>query len=128
MARYDKYDPISGGFRAPLNADWLDADVGKPFGVGLNSTGKVVKGAGQTGVRAVLVVDAKGLKAGDVVDCMTQGEIVYSSGDVATALVAGTKYVANTTTGVLATATGTEIGYTVELSRLVVRVNGAAVA
>jgi hypothetical protein len=122
MPRYDKYDPISGGFRAPLNADWADADVGVVFGVGLNSSGRVVKGAGQTGLRAVLVVDAKGKKAGDIVDCMTQGEIVE------VALVAGTKYVANTGTGVLATATGTEIGYTVEATRLIVRVNGAAVA
>lgn len=122
MARYDKYDPVSGGFRAPLNADWADGDVGLAFGVGLNASGRVVKGAGQSGVRAVLVVDAKGYKAGDIVDCMTQGEIVE------VALVAGTRYVANTGTGVLATATGTEVGYTVEATRLIVRANGAAVA
>lgn len=123
MARYDKYDPVSGGFRAPLNADWADGDVGLVFGVGLNSSGRVVKGAGQTGVRGVLVVDAKGYKAGDIVDVMTNGEIV----EVAS-LAAGTRYVANTGTGVLATATGTEVGYTVEATRLVVRANGAAVA
>lgn len=123
MARYDKYDGKTGGFRAPLNADWADGDVGIPFGIGLNSSGRVVKGAGTTGVRAVLVVDKKGKKAGDIVDCMTSGEIV----DVAS-LAAGTKYVANTGTGALATATGTEIGYTVEATRLVVRTNGAAVA
>lgn len=128
MARYDKYDPISGGFRAPLNADWADADVGKPFGVGLNASGRVVKGAGQTGVRGVLIVDRKGKVAGDIVDVMTGGEIVYSDADVATALAAGTRYVANTSTGVLATATGTEIGTTVEATRLVVRANGQAVA
>lgn len=129
MARYDKYDPISGGFRAPLNADWDDTnDIGKPFGVGINSSGRVVKGAGQSGVRGLLIVDAKGKKAGDIVDVMTNGEVVYSTGDVATALAAGTRYVANTGTGVLATATGTEIGYTVEATRLVVRANGGAVA
>ena len=102
MARYDKYDPISGGFRAPLNADWAVADYGVPIGVGLNATGRVVKGAGVTGVLGVLVVDGRveaGVvksqpkKAGDIVDVMTQGEIV----DVAS-LNAGTAYVANTTT------------------------------
>ena len=123
MARYDKYDPISGGFRAPLNADWLDADVGLIFGVGLNASGKVVKGAGTSGVRGVLVVDAKGKKANDIVDVMTNGEIVEAA-----SLAAGTRYVANTTTGVLATATGTEIGYTVEATRVIVRAIGLAVA
>ena len=132
MARYDKYDPISGGFRAPLNADWAVADYGVPIGVGLTATGRVVKGAGATGVLGVLVVDGRveaGVvksqpkKAGDIVDVMTQGEIV----DVAS-LNAGTAYVANTTTGALATATGTYVGFTVEASRLVVRAQRVAVA
>ena len=132
MARYDKYDPISGGFRAPLNADWAVADYGVPIGVGLNATGRVVKGAGATGVLGVLVVDGRveaGVvksqpkKAGDIVDVMTDGEIV----DVAS-LNAGTAYVANTTTGALATATGTYVGHTVEASRLVVRAQRVAVA
>ena len=132
MARYDKYDPLSGGFRAPLNADWAVADYGVPIGVGLTATGRVVKGAGATGVLGVLVVDGRveaGVvksqpkKAGDIVDVMTQGEIV----DVAS-LNAGTAYVANTTTGALATATGTYVGFTVEASRLVVRAQRVAVA
>ena len=132
MARYDKYDPLSGGFRAPLNADWAVADYGVPIGVGLNATGRVVKGAGATGILGVLVVDGRvegGVvksqpkKAGDIVDVMTDGEIV----DVAS-LNAGTAYVANTTTGALATATGTYVGFTVEASRLVVRAQRVAVA
>lgn len=132
MARYDKYDPFSGGFRAPLNADWAVADYGVPIGVGLNATGRVVKGAGATGILGVLVVDGRvegGVvksqpkKAGDIVDVMTDGEIV----DVAS-LNAGTAYVANTTTGALATATGTYVGFTVEASRLVVRAQRVAVA
>ena len=123
-ARYDKYDPISGGFRAPLNADWLDADVGIPFAVGLNASGKVVKGAGTTGVRAVLVVDAIGKKANDIVDCMTAGEIV----DVTSpALAAGTKYAGVAATGVIAASgVGSEVGYTVEATRLIVRTTGVA--
>lgn len=132
MARYDKYDPLSGGFRASLNADWAVADYGVPIGVGLNATGRVVKGAGATGILGVLVVDGRvegGVvksqpkKAGDIVDVMTDGEIV----DVAS-LNAGTAYVANTTTGALATATGTYVGFTVEASRLVVRAQRVAVA
>ena len=132
MARYDKYNPISGGFRAPLNADWAVADYGVPFGVGLNSSGRVVKGAGQTGVLGTLVVDGRvegGVvrsqpkKAGDIVDVMTHGEIVDCTG-----LQAGTAYVANTTTGALAAATGTYVGHTVEASRLVVRAQRVAVA
>jgi hypothetical protein len=123
-ARYDKYDPISGGFRAPLNADWLDADVGIPFAVGLNASGKVVKGAGTTGVRGVLVVDKIGKKANDIVDVMTAGEIV----DVTTpVLVAGTKYAGVAATGaVAATGVGSEVGYTVEATRLIVRNSGVA--
>ena len=123
-ARYDKYDPISGGFRAPLNADWLDADVGIPFAVGLNASGKVVKGAGQSGVQAVLVIDAIGKKANDIVDCMTHGEIV----DVTSpALAAGTKYAGVSASGVVAAAgVGREVGFTVEATRLIVRVTGVA--
>lgn len=123
-ARYDKYDPISGGFRAPLNADWLDADVGIPFAVGLNASGKVVKGAGTTGVRAVLVIDKTGFKANDIVDCMTEGEIVDVTSPV---LVAGMKYGGVSATGVIGAAgagAGQEIGFTVEATRLIVRVGG----
>lgn len=124
-ARYDKYDPISGGFRAPLNADWLDADVGIPFGVGLNSSGRVVKGGGVTGVKGVLVVDAIGKKAADIVDVMTSGEIVDVTSPV---LVAGQKYGGVTASGVIGAAgagAGLEVGFTVEATRLVVRCNGA---
>ena len=128
MARYDKYDGVSGGFRAALAADWAAADYGVPFGVGLDSSGRVVKGAGVTGVRGVLVVDgvAEGgviktepKKAGDMIDVMTAGDIVE------TGIAAGTKRAANVTTGVIG-ATGTEIGFTVEAGRLVVRCSGTA--
>ena len=47
---------------------------------------------------------------------------------LAASLNAGTAYVANTTTGALATATGTYVGFTVEASRLVVRAQRVAVA
>lgn len=76
MARYDKYDPKVGGFRAQLAVDWLLADINKVVPVGLNVDGQVVKGAGQTGILGVLVL-TRVIKAGDEpVDVMTGGEIV----------------------------------------------------
>lgn len=124
MARYDKYDPKSGGFRAPLNADWLDADVGIPFAVSLNASGKVVKGGTINNIRGVLVVDAKGKKANEIVDVMTAGEIVDVTSPV---LAAGTVYGGTPASGVIATtAANAEIGFTVEATRLVVRANGKA--
>ena len=115
--RYDKYDPISGGFRAPLDADVDAADT--PVGVGLNSTGEVVVGAGQTGIVGVLWLSAD-KTAGTAVDVMTSGEMVEMTG-----LAAGKIVCADTTSGALddvaASATKTPIGYTVEASRLIVR-------
>lgn len=123
MARYDKYDPISGGFRAPLAAAWGDAEgLATPVGVGLDANGRVVAGAGNTGVLAVLVVDAP-MAAGDIADCMTDGEIVDVAG-----LAAGTVYFAADADGALgavAPAAGVNdarVGHTVEATRLVVRV------
>ena len=74
MSRYDKYEPDGGGFRAPLAAAILAADGGRAYGVGLDTSGRVVLGAGNTGIIGVLV--AHGAKnAGDIVDVMTDGEI-----------------------------------------------------
>lgn len=116
MARYDKYEPKAGGFRAALAADWASGDVAVAFGVGLDSSGNVVKGAGATGVLGVLVL-TKVRKAGEIIDVMTGGEIVEAG------LVAGTVYFAHASTGVISTTnTGTRVGHTVEGSRIVVRV------
>lgn len=116
MARIDKYQPVAGGFRAPLNAALTGATA--PKAVGLNSSGRVVAGAGQTGIVAVICSPYdKG--AGDIIDCMTNGELVEFGG------VAGTVYTANTTTGVIssaaASATQKVVGFTVEADRLIVR-------
>lgn len=121
MARYDKYDPISGGFRALLAEDFDKANVNKPLGVGLDADGHVVVGGGQTGVLGVLVL-TKFRRAGDVVDIMTNGEIVdLGEGDEVTA-TAGTKYFAGADGTVSTTAEGgVYIGSTVEAQRLVVR-------
>lgn len=125
--RIDKYDPVDGGFRALLNASQAataggvgDADAA--IGVGLNASGRVVAGAGNTGILGVLVV-TRAHVAGDVVDVMTDGEIVEFAG------TAGTVYYADTTTGAIGTTGGAgkvRVGHTVEAGRLVVRMDRGA--
>lgn len=141
-ARYDKYEPISGGFRAPLAAD-LTFDAAGHYGpkaVSLNASGQVVEGtAGQSGGLGILVKNVPlypnlgnvpgavnagvpiGGKAGNIVDVMTDGEIVSVTG-----LVAGTAYyaAANGTLTATPPAAGVNsyyVGHTVEADRLVVR-------
>lgn len=116
MARIDKTDSAIGVFRAPLNAAYTGAAA--PIGVGLNSSGRVVVGAGQTGIVGV-ICSPYDKDAGDVIDVLTFGELVEFGG------AAGTVYTANTTTGVItngaASATQVPVGFTVEADRLVVR-------
>jgi len=124
MARYDKYEPLSGGHRAPLAADWLEADLNKVIGVGLNGSGQVVKGAGNTGVIGALVL-TKIVKAGKVVDVMQDGEIVEMNINHA-GIVAGTNYyfdAAGALTAVVPASgvNGVRAGYTCEATRLIVR-------
>lgn len=128
MARYDKYDPKVGGFRAPLAADWAPGDVGDVVGVGLNTDGAVVKGAGVTGIVGVLIL-TKAYKAGHIADVMTSGEIVEFL-DTAGANDAGTVYFAEADGDVSHTSAAgkTRVGHTVEADRLVVRVVAGAVA
>lgn len=118
MARIDKYDPVDGGFRAPLNASRSGAAA--PVGVGINSSGRVVAGAGQTGIVGVLC-KPDDAAAADIMDVMTHGELVEFGG------AAGTVYTANTTTGVISnaavSATQVPVGFTVEGDRLVVRMS-----
>lgn len=128
-ARYDKYDPKAGGFRAPLDAAMVYTpaneatnDVGKVWAVGLNASGRVVKGAGATGVIGVLVVN-QAMAAGSTVDVMTDGEIVDFTLHNASAAAAGTRYFGVAADGTFSTTnTGTRLGWTVEASRLIVRV------
>lgn len=119
MANYDKYDPKAGGFRATLAADWSAADLKQVIGVGLNASGFVVKGSGNSGMLGVLVL-TQALKEGDVVDIMTNGDIVSFGGDH------GTAYYADPTTGVVNSTSATgkyRVGSTVRGDRLVVRFN-----
>jgi hypothetical protein len=138
LARYDKYEPYAGGFRAALAADFGTltnaADLGKIWGVGLDTNGRVVKGAGNTGIVGVLILTMEKY-ALNVVDVMTDGEIVDILATTpfdgfAAASVAGTKYYADATTGGITTVNTLNyaIGWTVERSRLVVRTGNRAVA
>lgn len=136
---YDKYEPIAGGFRAPLNADLTFNGQGSfgPKVVSLNANGRVVVGTGaQSGFVGVVVKNVPftpnlgniagqinagvpiGGKAGDVVDVMTNGEIIVPTG-----LAAGTKYYAKADGTLSATSSdGPLVGWTVEATRLIVRI------
>lgn len=122
MARFDKYEPKGGGFRAPLAAD-QDATPGgvgdsdAPIAVGLNSDGEVVPGEGNSGVVGVLCL-TQSKRAGDIVDVMTDGDVVEFGG------TAGTAYFGATADGEISTGSTGDVylGHTVEANRLVVRV------
>ena len=135
MAVYDKFDSKLSGPRGFLGADWLAADLEKVVGVGLNASGQWVKGAGVTGILAVLVL-TRVIKAGrEPVDPMKRGEITAfdkvgkPNVDLAIA-AAGTRSAVDDVTGAVealsgATAPGagkTYIGHTVEKGRLIVNV------
>ena len=147
MARYDKYDPISGGFRAPLAADLTLNGAGEfgPKAVSLNSSGRVVVGtAGTSGLAGILVKNGArqpwgattagpqgtvnaaapiGCMAGDIVDVMTNGEIVDLAGSGITGLAAGIPVYATAAGDLTNVATGnTKVGWCVEANRMIVRV------
>jgi len=130
MSRYDKYGPKTGGFRAATSIAWTSADFGKIFGVGLNASGQIVKGAGNSGILGVCIVtEAKAI--GAILDVMTGGEIVEATlSDGTTAIAAGTAVYSVPADGTLTvTATANKkIGFTVEATRLVVRVAGSGLA
>ena len=123
MPRIDKYQSAIGGFRAKLGFAPVSNDVGAIIAVGLNGSGRIVKGAGATGIVGVLCLSSL-LANGDVADVMTSGEIVDVTG-----LAAGTSYFGVPADGtVTATATANKrIGHTVEAWRLIVRVGSGAV-
>lgn len=125
MARIDKTESAVGVFRAPLAADYAGSET--PIGVGLDVNGRVVPGAGTTGIVGILcrpvlnpATPLLPYKAGTQVDVLTAGELVEFAG------AAGTPYTANTTTGAItsgaASDTQVPVGFTVEATRLVVRI------
>jgi len=133
-SRIDKYNPTSGGFRAPLGFNVAAGDVGNVWAVSLNASGQVVKAnatAGQTHADVVgVIVPSKVMSSGDIIDVMTDGEIVMvTASDGTTPLVAGTKYYAaaandGTIANIAAPTAGTNytlLGRTIEATRLVMR-------
>lgn len=123
MARIDKTDSAVGVVRAPLNADIEEANYDTIKCVGLNAQGRIVYGAGQTGVVGVIISDRTVRKAGKIADIFVLGDAVDVDG-----LAAGTTYYADPATGDLITAAdngagvaNTRIGFTVEADRLVIR-------
>lgn len=130
MARYDKYDGMTGGSRVTLAEDWAKADEGIPFAVSVDANGRLVKGtAGQSGILGVLVVDKTASPgphkvAGDVIDVMRSGEIADVDG-----FAAGTAVYAAEDGTLSAGATGDlYVGTTIEADRLVVSVTKGAKA
>lgn len=122
MSRFDKYDPYDGGFRARLNAAIVAADAGKIRAISVNASGRVViGGTGLIDIRG-LICPTEAMPAGAAIDVMTDGEIadVLTTGGVA--LTAGLQYCHIDGTVDSASASGKAIGFTVELSRLIVRV------
>jgi len=123
MSRYDKYEPKNGGYRAPLAADWPPEDVEKLVGVGHDDQGRVVKGSGNTGIKGVLVL-TMARKAGEVIDVMTDGEIVEFEGDGGVPgkdlAKPGTNYFVSED-GSVGESGDHYLGHTVQSHRLVVR-------
>lgn len=124
MSRIDKVVPGVGSFRAKLNAAILTADVGKMFAVSLNGSGKVVIGG--TAALADLcgvVIANEAMAAGDPIDVLTAVEVVEFTTTAGVASTAGTVYYGGTDGAVSTTNTGKPIGRTVEVGRIIVRMD-----
>lgn len=92
MARFDKYDPFSGGFRGVLNAAIAAVDVGKVYAVAVNGSNRVIRtGISATADIAGVICAVRPMAAGDPIDVMTAGEIVEVLETAGTALADGAK-------------------------------------
>lgn len=134
MARIDKNDPIIGSHRVDVAANFPDADIGKLFGWGLDSSGKAVVGAGASGVMGVWVINDKPGRVGPLrdvqrIDIMRQGCVTdfgpTSGTPGVTFGVAATKYYCDAAGAISATGGAGKyyVGTTVEPDRLEVNFN-----
>lgn len=124
MSRYDKYDPYDGGFRARLNAATAASEAGKIKAVSINTSGRVVIGDGGGGLIAIrgLICPTEAMPAGAQIDVMTDGEIADATETAGTAFTAGVLVYAHADGTVDDTAaSGKAMGFTVELTRVIVR-------
>lgn len=121
MSRFDKYGPYAGGFRAKLAVALTSTDVGKVWAVGLNASGQVVLGAGNTGILGVICA-VRPHAIGEPIDVMTDGEIGDFTLQNGSAASAGTRYFGVAADGTWSTVnTGTRLGWTAEANRFIVR-------
>lgn len=144
ISRFDKYDPISGGFRAKLKLAFVvtgatpaitAVNKERIFGVSIEAaTGLVLIGGAIGAVRGVVNI-REDKAAGDIVDVMTSGEIInfHFLNDGTTPSVLGTPYHADAATGAPTTVSAANKGIGVLIAdsvagrnRLIVRmVQGA---
>lgn len=117
MARVDKTQSAIAVTRARAAADFDEADFDKVIPVGLDAQGRVVKGAGQSGVVGV-AIPGRISKANSIIDIFGNGtEIVEVAG-----LAAGTRYYASDAGAITTTDTDAALGWTVEADRLIVTI------
>lgn len=117
MSRYDKYDGVAGGFRAEAAEAQLEANYDRPMGAGLDASGHALLGdASNSRFKGVTIVDRTKRRAGDILDIMTNGEIVDCEN-----LTAGTTYFLDATGELSTIESAYYVGHTVEAWRLVVR-------
>lgn len=122
LARIDKTDSAIGVFRAALAANISSSLVDKVIGVGLNASGKVVPGDGSTGIVGVLVPVKGTISAGQIVDVLTNGEVVevdqvtFGAGDLVYASKADGELSTDSTNTSLGTVTFTDSGDLVTVS------------
>jgi hypothetical protein len=122
VARFDKYNPVSGGFRAKLNAALVTADVGKVLGVSINSSGKVVVGGGAITDIVGVICAVRAHAANEPIDVMTDGEIVDATYSAGGATAAGDRvFVAIADGATSTTNTGRIVGRVIEIGRMVIR-------
>jgi hypothetical protein len=122
LARIDKTDSAIGVFRAALADDIESTSIDKVIAVGLDASGHVVPGDGVTGIVGVLVPVKGTISAGQIVDVLTNGEVVevdqvtFGAGDLVYASKAdGILQTAATNTS-LGTVTFTDSGDVVTVS------------
>ena len=124
MARFDKVNPISGSFRAPLGFAPVAADLGKIYAVDINGSGQVIKSVDGNACRGVICLSSL-IAQGKPVDVMTAGEIVdVDANSGVTGFAAGVRVHAGAA-GILTNAARTAevwTGHFVQAWRLVVRV------
>lgn len=134
MARIDKGDPMASTFRVDVATDFPDDGIGKLYGWGLDSSGKAVIGAGQSGIVGVWVINDKPGRVGPLrevprIDLMRAGCVTDFGPTSGIPGVnfgnAGTRYYSDASGNISDTeAPGSVyVGTTVEPDRLEVNVN-----